>query len=186
MDKIAWFMHDHPNISKFLIFLTLLSIFWSISFYGGQDTDSWAPWPTNFGSGCVKIWNYLSSWYTRTSDESIRGRAEHIFQRTNEERQKVGLAPYIRDPRLDEMAQEHAKSMHNRGEVDHDGYWWRSDRAKDIGYRYTSENAAISSTDAFISTWMNSPGHSSNILNGTFTHIGVGVYGAYAVQFFAG
>lgn len=45
-----------------------------------------------------------------------------------------------------------------------------------INYRAAGENIAMGyrSPEAVVEGWMNSPGHRANILNGDFTHIGVG------------
>jgi uncharacterized protein YkwD len=68
------------------------------------------------------------------------------------------------------------------------------DRLRTAGYRFLSygENIAAgqrSPTDA-IADWMTSPGHRSNILNPSFTEIGVGIVaspggGYYYTQVFA-
>lgn len=68
-----------------------------------------------------------------------------------------------------------------------------SDQLKRAGITYSSagENiAAGQRTPAEVMTsWMNSPGHRSNILNGAYTHIGIGTYkggsyGYYHTQIF--
>ncbi|MPN28838.1 hypothetical protein SDC9_176283 [bioreactor metagenome] len=59
-----------------------------------------------------------------------------------------------------------------------------------ISYRAAGENIAMgySSAAAVVEGWMNSPGHRANILNASFTHIGVGYYaeGHYWTQMFIG
>lgn len=47
-----------------------------------------------------------------------------------------------------------------------------------ISYNAAGENiaAGYASPDAVMVGWMNSPGHKANIMNGNFTHIGVGYY----------
>lgn len=42
--------------------------------------------------------------------------------------------------------------------------------------RGASENIACGNVtaDQMVTMWMNSPGHRANILNGSFTHIGIG------------
>ena len=56
------------------------------------------------------------------------------------------------------------------------------------GYNITAENVAGGGYEAssFIEMWMDSWGHRENILDSDLTHLGVGIYGKYAVQFFAG
>ena len=62
-----------------------------------------------------------------------------------------------------------------------------------IGYTYAGENIAAGQTSAsaVMKSWMNSPGHKANILNGNYTHIGVGyvqggTYSRYWTQQFIG
>lgn len=82
--------------------------------------------------------------------------------------------------------------------VDHEGSdgslpW---DRARAQGYSYSAiaENifAGSSSAQSIFNGWMNSPGHRDNMLNPTYTEIGVGyqywadsTYRAYTTAVFA-
>ncbi|GAA3328549.1 hypothetical protein GCM10020331_072940 [Ectobacillus funiculus] len=49
-------------------------------------------------------------------------------------------------------------------------------RSFGISYSYAGENIAKGqrSADEVVTAWMNSPGHRANILNGNYTHIGIG------------
>ena len=57
-----------------------------------------------------------------------------------------------------------------------------------ISYRSAGENIAkgYATPEAVVKGWMNSPGHRANILNKSFTHIGVGYVenGSYWTQMF--
>jgi len=62
-----------------------------------------------------------------------------------------------------------------------------------ISYRTAGENIAAGqqTPQEVVTAWMNSPGHRANILNKSFTHIGVGYakggsYGHYWTQMFIG
>jgi uncharacterized protein YkwD len=61
---------------------------------------------------------------------------------------------------------------------------------KNFGIRYKSAGENIAkgqpSPEAVVNAWMNSSGHRANILNSTFTHIGVGYAsgGSYWTQMF--
>ena len=59
-----------------------------------------------------------------------------------------------------------------------------------ISYRTAGENIARgqSTPSAVVNAWLNSPGHRVNILNPSFTHIGVGYVadGKYWTQMFIG
>ena len=61
-------------------------------------------------------------------------------------------------------------------------------RSFGISYRTAGENIAkgYQSPEAVVRGWMNSPGHRANILNSSYTHIGVGYVasGNYWTQMF--
>ena len=63
-------------------------------------------------------------------------------------------------------------------------------RSYGIDYRTAGENIAMGqrTPQEVVNAWMNSPGHRANILNGDFTHIGVGYVeqGNYWTQQFIG
>ena len=59
-----------------------------------------------------------------------------------------------------------------------------------ISYKSAGENIAMGQTtpEQVVQAWMNSPGHRENIMNSSFTHIGVGYVasGNYWTQMFIG
>ena len=59
-----------------------------------------------------------------------------------------------------------------------------------ISYRAAGENIAIgyATPEAVVNAWMNSPGHRANILNPSYTQLGVGYVadGSYWTQEFIG
>ena len=61
-------------------------------------------------------------------------------------------------------------------------------RAFGISYKTAGENIArgYQTPVAVVNAWMSSPGHRANILNSTYTHIGVGYVssGSYWTQIF--
>ena len=126
----------------------------------------------------------------QTSSESINDRVSDIYALTNQERENDGLVPLEINLELESMAQRHAEYMYKNGECSHDGFQNRSDKAFTMGFRTTAENVAYDSGEAsaegFISQWNNSFWHRVNIMDESFNSIGVGVYGGYAVQYFAG
>ncbi len=86
-------------------------------------------------------------------------------------------------------ARVHSKDMGERGFFDHtnlDGEdpFTRMERA---GYRYSTagENIAAGQTspEQVMLGWMESPGHCSNIMNPSFTELGVGTFEAPGAQF---
>lgn len=119
------------------------------------------------------------------------GMAEQVAQLVNEERSKAGLAPLSFDTQLSEDALVRAKEI--VGTFDHtrpDGSSFST--AVTISWNTVGENIAWgqSSPQSVMNTWMNSTGHRQNILNSSFTKIGVGVteYNGrlYWVQLFVG
>jgi uncharacterized YkwD family protein len=98
----------------------------------------------------------------------------------NEERKKAGLKPLQLDTKLSDVAREKSKDMMNKGYFSHQSPTYGSpfDMMKQFGitYRAAGENIAKGqqTPQEVMKAWMNSEGHRANILNGSFTHIGVG------------
>lgn len=114
---------------------------------------------------------------------------QSILDRTNALRAANGLGPLARDAAIDAVAAAWAEHLAVTGEFRHN-----PDYATQLppGWRTAGENIAMNSWDPVdLSTqWENSPGHRANLLNGTYTHLGVAVveHGGlyYGVQVFAG
>lgn len=94
---------------------------------------------------------------------------------------------------LIEAAQQHANDMGMNDFFSHTGSDGSSagDRITAQGYTWSTygENIARgqNSPEAVMQSWLNSPGHCANIMNGNFTAFGAGFYanGNYWVQVFA-
>jgi uncharacterized protein YkwD len=122
--------------------------------------------------------------------------ADQVLVLVNQQRAARGLSPLTRVGALDRAAQNYAVRMATEGFFDHDAPDGSTpgDRIQATGYtaRAWGENIAAGqqTADAVMVAWMNSPGHAANILNASFTHIGIGValagppYGIYWVQDF--
>jgi uncharacterized protein YkwD len=119
---------------------------------------------------------------------TISATEQRIVDLTNVERQKAGLAPLVVNPQLMQAAQIQSGNMARLGIMSHElpgtAQPTLTDRAAAVGYNYTTlgENIAFNypDADAVVAGWMASPGHRANILNGSFTEIGVSV--AYDAQ----
>jgi hypothetical protein len=105
------------------------------------------------------------------------------FRLMNADRRADGLAELRCDLRLSEVARDHSQDMALRDFFDHtnpDGEqpWDRMERHGIRGFTSAGENIAAGYPSAadVQEGWMNSPGHRANILNGGFTHIGVGLF----------
>lgn len=112
----------------------------------------------------------------------------------NQARAAQGLAPLALDARLVETARRKARDMVARGYFGHDsptyGQPWDMWRAAGVAFWLGGENlAGAPSVDLAFGNLMRSPGHRANILNPSYTHMGVGVadggpYGKMIVQHF--
>ncbi|MFC0015233.1 MULTISPECIES: CAP domain-containing protein [Allobacillus] len=105
---------------------------------------------------------------------------QQVVQLTNEERSKHGLQPLKIDTELSKVAREKSRDMATNNYFSHNSPTYGSpfDMMKQFGvdYRTAGENIAKGqrTPQQVVNAWMNSEGHRANILNGNFTHIGVG------------
>ena len=106
-----------------------------------------------------------------------------IVDLVNQARRQNGLSALKVNAKLVQAAQIHANDMASFNLMAHDlpgaALPGLADRARFVGYQYTSmgENIAYNFSDAnsVMTAWMNSPGHRANILDPSFTEIGVGI-----------
>jgi uncharacterized protein YkwD len=129
---------------------------------------------------------------TSTASTTFAGQ---VIKLTNKERAKSGCKALRSNSLLKSAAQKHSVDMARKDYFSHTGKDGRSpfDRMTDAGYSFSAaaENiAAGQRTPAdVVEGWMNSAGHKKNILNCTYTEIGVGYakggsYGTYWTQNF--
>jgi uncharacterized protein YkwD len=118
------------------------------------------------------------------NDISQRQAAKATLCLLNKQRRAHGLRKLRENGKLDRASQRHANDMahHNyfahgdfAGRIRGAGYLRGANRGYTIG-----ENIAWGSWDyatpaRIVNTWMHSPGHRANILNGRFHEIGLGV-----------
>ncbi|MFC3885180.1 CAP domain-containing protein [Bacillus songklensis] len=115
-----------------------------------------------------------------TTSSSVSEFEKQVANLVNQERQKAGLKPLQLDTKLSDVAREKSRDMMNKGYFDHQSPTYGSpfDMMKQFGitYRAAGENIAKGqqTPQEVMNAWMNSEGHRANILNGSFTHIGVG------------
>lgn len=116
-----------------------------------------------------------------TNPSGGSGTAEaQVLALTNQERAKSGCGPLRMNSALTKAAEAHAADMVDEHFFAHDSLDGRSpfDRMKAAGFKggAMAENIAVgySSAAAVVKGWMNSPGHRQNILNCTYTLIGIG------------
>jgi uncharacterized YkwD family protein len=131
---------------------------------------------------------------TAEPTEGISETEQKVIELTNAERRKNGLSDLKADSALSNVAREKSKDMKAKNYFSHTSPTYGSpfDMMRDFGISYNTagENIAMGqrSPEEVVQAWMNSEGHRKNILNGNFTHIGVGYVkdGNYWTQMFIG
>ncbi len=104
-----------------------------------------------------------------------------LLEKTNQEREKVGMKPLVLNEALNQAALAKAQDMFN------DQYWAHTapdgkqawDFIKEAGYvyKYAGENLArdFKNDEEVVAAWMDSVSHRENILNAEFTQMGLAV-----------
>ncbi|MDQ0115294.1 CAP domain-containing protein [Paenibacillus harenae] len=115
-----------------------------------------------------------------------------VVDLVNQERAKAGLSALKSDTLLTKVATEKARDMDVNNYFSHTSPTYGSpfDMMRQFGvtYSYAGENIASGqrTPQEVMTAWMNSSGHRANILNGSFTKIGVGYVNGEWVQMFIG
>ncbi|MBK5463118.1 MULTISPECIES: CAP domain-containing protein [unclassified Peribacillus] len=130
---------------------------------------------------------------TETSSE-LSAFEQQVVKLTNAERAKQGLAALKIDTELSKVARLKSQDMKDKNYFDHNSPTYGSpfDMMKKFGISYTSAGENIAqgqkTPEEVVEAWMNSQGHRENIMNSSFTHIGVGYVesGNYWTQQFIG
>lgn len=111
---------------------------------------------------------------------SFATQEQGVLDLTNQERKKADLPPLQQNAKLTRAAREHSANMARLDRLDHvlEGKG-PGERLADIGYTSLGwgENVAAGqrTPEEALASWMQSPGHKGNILNQTYTEIGVGI-----------
>ncbi|MFU8871150.1 CAP domain-containing protein [Micromonospora sp. SL4-19] len=123
-----------------------------------------------------------SSTATRpTSTGGISAELQQVVDLVNQERAKAGCKALTIDDKLMLAAQRHSQDQADHRTMTHDGSDGSDagERLDRVGYTWRAygENVAWNQKTpaAVMDAWMNSSGHRANILNCSFTEIGVGV-----------
>ena len=127
-----------------------------------------------------------------TTDNSITAYEREVIRLVNEHRRANGLADLSYDWELSRVARIKSQDMRDNGYFAHNSPTYGSPfnmmKSFGIKYRSAAENIArgYATPKAVVDGWMNSSGHRANILNPSFTHIGVGYTsdGNYWTQMF--
>lgn len=127
-------------------------------------------------------------------DESVRNYEREVVRLVNAARAEYGLAPLTEDENLSKVARTKSQDMRDNKYFSHTSpnYGSPFDMMSDFGIQYMTagENIAYGYTtpEAVVNGWLNSPGHRANIMDASFTTIGVGYAkeGNYWTQMFIG
>jgi uncharacterized YkwD family protein/spore coat assembly protein SafA len=127
-----------------------------------------------------------------TTDTAVTDFEAEVIRLVNVERTKRGLSALEADWQLSRVARYKSQDMHDNRYFSHTSPTYGSPfqmmKSFGISYRSAGENIARGQRTpaAVVSAWMNSSGHRANILNASFTHIGVGYVadGNYWTQMF--
>ncbi|WP_102274907.1 CAP domain-containing protein [Cytobacillus massiliigabonensis] len=128
------------------------------------------------------------------ASSSVSAYEKKVLDLTNQERAKNGVPALKLDVELSKVARAKSADMKAKGYFDHNSPTYGSpfDMMKQFGITYKSagENIAMGqrTPEEVVNAWMNSAGHRKNILNASYTHLGVGYVadGNYWTQMFIG
>lgn len=104
-----------------------------------------------------------------------------LVERTNEERQRIGLPVLRESPKLEQAAYLKAQDMLQKGYFAHTSpqgvtpwYWFRK---AGYAYQYAGENLAAGflESEELFDAWYESPSHRNNLLNPNYREIGIAV-----------
>lgn len=128
------------------------------------------------------------------TDTAVTNYEAKVIELVNNIRTSYGLKPLKANWELSRVARYKSQDMADRKYFSHTSPTYGSpfDMMKNFGitYRSAGENIAMGykTPEAVVNGWMNSSGHRANILNSSFTEIGVGYVagGNYWTQMFIG
>jgi hypothetical protein len=118
--------------------------------------------------------------------QALPSAAEQLLALANEARKAQGAPPLQWDPALAAAALNHCRRMAVEGEIAHryGGELSLTERGGQAGAHFSliEENIAIGSYPALIhQSWMQSPGHRTNLLNPQVDHVGIAAVAAHGV-----
>lgn len=111
-----------------------------------------------------------------------------VLQETNNVRAQNNLPPYTEDDTLSSVARAHSADMQSHNYFSHNDLSGCSPscRLDNVGYAWQAMGENIHMMSGFnlsvadaakkiVTDWMNSPDHKANLLNATYTKVGVGI-----------
>lgn len=132
--------------------------------------------------------------YVPLKDQAVTSYEEQVVNLVNDIRVKNGLKKLTANWQLSRVARYKSQDMHDKKYFSHTSPTYGSPfdmiKAFGISYRTAGENIARGqrTPQEVVNAWMNSSGHRANILNSSYTQIGVGYVadGNYWTQMFIG
>lgn len=129
-----------------------------------------------------------------STDKDVSAYEKEVIRLVNAERAKYGLSPLSENWELSRVARYKSQDMKDKRYFSHTSPTYGSPfqmmKSFGISYRSAGENIAMGqrTPEAVVKAWMNSQGHRANILNASYTEIGVGYVkeGNYWTQMFIG
>ena len=126
--------------------------------------------------------------------QAVRAYEQEVVRLVNAQRAQNGLKPLAEHWELSRVARYKSADMAGKRYFSHEsptyGSPYQMMRSFGISFRSAGENIAYGQRTpaAVVAAWMNSSGHRANILNSSYTHIGVGYHeaGNYWTQMFIG
>jgi len=126
--------------------------------------------------------------------DTVRSYEQEVIRLVNVQRAQYGLQPLTENWELSRVARYKSEDMAQSHYFSHTspnyGTPYQMMRSFGLTYRSAGENIAYGQRTpaAVVDAWMNSSGHRANILNASYTQIGVGYYagGNYWTQMFIG
>lgn len=126
--------------------------------------------------------------------QAVRAYEQEVVRLVNAQRAQNGLKPLAENWELSRVARYKSADMAGKRYFSHEsptyGSPYQMMRNFGISFRSAGENIAYGQRTpaAVVGAWMNSSGHRANILNSSYTHIGVGYHeaGNYWTQMFIG
>lgn len=141
--------------------------------------------------------NTVNTGSTGNNSDTAAQYAQEVLKLVNEERAKQGIKALTLSDDLTEVANLKAKDMAVNNYFDHTSPTYGSpfEMMRNFGITFSTAGENIASgqrsPQSVMTSWMNSDGHRANILNPSFTQLGVGYsdggpYGTVWVQMFIG
>ena len=126
--------------------------------------------------------------------QAVRAYEQEVVRLVNAQRAQNGLKPLAEHWELSRVARYKSADMAGKRYFSHEsptyGSPYQMMRSFGISFRSAGENIAYGQRTpaAVVAAWMNSSGNRANILNSSYTHIGVGYHeaGNYWTQMFIG